>query len=71
MSVVGDDRLEAGQLVVECQKCEIRAMHYQSECPTLCTDGGLHDVAATYRNYGYWCGECRRCHKVWEVDSSG
>jgi hypothetical protein len=45
-------------------------MHYPSQCSAPCSVGE-HEVAATYKDYGYWRGECVKCKRVWEVDSSG
>ena len=45
-------------------------MHYPSQCAIPCSEGE-HDIAATYQNYGYWHGQCSKCKKEWEVDSSG
>ena len=54
-----------------CRMCEQRYPHFPKECGIPCEGGEPHDVVATYRHSGFWRGECRRCHKVWEVDSSG
>lgn len=56
--------------LIICARCVIGRMHYPNECASPCTEGD-HEVKATYQNYGYWRGECTKCHRVWEVDSSG
>ncbi len=53
-----------------CGRCNQRIMHYPSQCAIPCSEGE-HDIAATYQNYGYWHGQCSKCKKEWEVDSSG
>lgn len=42
----------------------------EDSCAIPCSEGE-HDIAATYQNYGYWHGQCSKCKKEWEVDSSG
>ena len=54
----------------ECESCARGSMHYPSRCGAPCVEGN-HDIAATYQNYGYWRGQCSKCNRVWEVDSSG
>jgi len=53
-----------------CGRCNQRIPHYPSQCSIPCSEGE-HDIAATYQNYGYWHGQCSKCKKEWEVDSSG
>ena len=53
-----------------CEKCERGSMHTHLECTEPCVKGE-HDVEAINRSYGYWRGQCTKCKRVWEVDSSG
>lgn len=56
-----------------CELCVKSVMHYPEQCQSRCPQGDSlkHTVVATYQNYGYWRGQCIKCSKVWEVDSSG
>lgn len=53
-----------------CERCKRGSMHYPRECSEPCVDGE-HDIESYYRNYGYFRASCSKCHRIWEVDSSG
>lgn len=57
--------------VFVCARCVNRSPHYPNQCASPCVDDEGHNVIATYESYGYWRGQCSKCDRVWEVDSSG
>lgn len=54
-----------------CDLCARRVMHHPGTCTTPCIDGRPHDVRGYASGSGYWRGQCTRCHRTWEDDSSG